>query len=76
MKKLHPGNLADLDAVVDGASPFFGLCRRYSEVADLEERDFCGSVAKDVVFADMKWEREGGSSRGLLDMEGLAERFQ
>ena len=61
--------------MVDGSSPFFRLCRRYSDIAALEEKDFRGSVAKDVVFADLEWERDGGG-RGLLGMEGLMERFR
>ena len=64
-----------LDTVVDGSSPFFGLCRRYSEIADFKEKDFRGSAAKDVVFADLEWEREGGG-RSLLGMEGSMEQFR
>ena len=44
-------------------------------MADLEESHFRGSVAKDVVFADLEWDRNS-SGRGLLRMEGLMERFR
>ena len=117
VKKWRPlSSLGGLDTVVDGSSSFFGLCRRYAEVADLKETgvqfnrhlelwcqsapsswttsvlrhfqnfkhdsdrlncapDFRGSVAKDVVFSDLEWEREGGDC-GLLGMEDSMEQFR
>ena len=53
----------------------YSLCKRYSEMADLEESHFRGSVAKDVVFADLEWDRNSSGSR-LLGMERLMERFR
>ena len=44
-------------------------------MADLEESHFRGSVAKDVVFADLEWDRNSSGSR-LLGMERLMERFR
>ena len=72
MKKLSP-NIADLDTVIEGSSPFFGLCKRYSEIAEMDESQYRGSVGKDVVFADLEWDR---SSRGFLGMERMMERFR
>ena len=72
MKKLSP-DPGDLDTVIGGSSPFFSLCKRYSEIADLEESHYRGSVAKDVVFADLEWDRD---NRGLQGMERLTERFR
>ena len=56
-------------------TPLYSLCKRYSEMADLEESHFRGSVAKDVVFADLEWDRNSSGSR-LLGMERLMERFR
>ena len=71
MVRLVP-NLAELDTVVEGSSPFFSLCKRYSEVADFEESHYRGSVAKSVVYADLEWDR---NSRALLGMERQMEKF-
>ena len=72
MKRLSP-DFADFDTVSGGSSPFLSLCRRYAAIADLEEKHYRGSVAKDVVFADLEWDRSSGC---LLGMDRLMEQFR